>query len=868
MAFQQVLNRFEGLRKLADRRWMALCPCHQDRRPSLSIGIGVKGVVLKCFAGCLVSDVLQTVGLEMKDLFLSPGSASGARLPEHDGISPDVVATFGYRDESGRLLYEVLRRSGKRFSQRRPDPLRPGKWIWDLKNVRRVLYGLPELLAADSGTVYVAEGEKDVHTLRNNGFLATTNSGGAAASSLWKDKRFAAPLRGRNIVILPDNDRPGREHAVAVAEGLRSVAASVRLLELPGLPEKGDVTDWFAQGGSEDELRRLAGLAPPSRGHETVPSEGSTDAGESKERLSQVHRIVELAQAVIQLFKTPEDEAFATLQRRGHHETRSLGSSAFRHFVIELFFRTEGRIPSGAAVTDAIGTLVALAMMGDVTRPVALRVSSRGDSCLIDLVAGSWQLVEITPEDWSLIGSDAGPVCFRRQRAMLPLPVPERGGDLTELRPFLNPGSEENWRLMLAWLTFALQPQGPFPVLVVQGEQGSAKSTTSRILRALIDPSISELRMLPKDPQDLMVAAKNSWVLAYDNLSGMPNWLSDGLCSLSTGSAYTTRALYTADEETVIRATRPVIVNGIDDMTTRPDLADRAVVLSLPTIAPEQRREEREFWSTFESSKPRILGALYSAMSAGLRSRLSIRLTCRPRMADFAAWGVALEHALGWPPGAFLDAYQRNLSESSIAALDADSVAMAVLTLMNEGGSGWEGTVGALLAELEQRVSPERRGKSWPRSPQSLTNRMRRAAPALRREGLDLRQPPRSRQGALWSIRRLRQEPERSSRSSSSPNGQKFREVEPDPVSDDVICEDHELAVAVTKEDEGSSRHEKFVTFESLRPTVPRVEDVDGDETCCLSGAKEAEESLVRSPVVSSSAKRLATSSTVDGTGG
>ncbi len=161
------------------------------------------------------------------------------------------------------------------------------------------------------------------------------------------------------------------------------------------------------------------------------------------------------------------------------------------------------------------------------------------------------------------------------------------GGDLDELRGFLNADLESTFHLLVAWVTYAFQPAGPFPVLVLQGEQGSAKSTTARVLRALIDPSQSELRVMPKQEAELMIAAKNSCVLAYDNLSGMPAWLSDGLCIISTGGTYTARTLYTNDEETSIRAKRPVIVNGIDDMTTRPDFADRAIMVSLPPIAPD-----------------------------------------------------------------------------------------------------------------------------------------------------------------------------------------------------------------------------------------------------------------------------------------
>jgi hypothetical protein len=387
---------------------------------------------------------------------------------------------------------------------------------------------------------------------------------------------------------------------------------------------------------------------------------------------------------------------------------------------------------------------------------------------------------------------------------------------------------------MVAWLTFALRPQGPFPVLVVQGEQGSAKSTTTRVLRAMLDPSVSELRMMPKDVQDLLVAARNSWLLAYDNLSGMPPWLSDGLCVISTGGTFTTRALYTADEETSLTARRPSITNGIDDMTTRPDLADRAVMVSLPTIPPERRREEAEFWSAFHAAHARLLGALYSAAAAGLRALPTVHLVKPPRMADFAAWGVALERGLGWPAGSLLEAYLGNLAESASAALEADPVAMAVLALIKHSGSPWEGGVSKLLNELEKHVAPERRGRSWPRSPQSLTSRMRRAAPALRREGIAILQPPRSNRGALWTIREVNV-PENSSPSSPLNKTESLPVVVGDEGGERESSEGAELPHGVTNGVDVTVRQKEFVTFAG--PVFERagVEDDDGDEHCFLS---------------------------------
>lgn len=171
----------------------------------------------------------------------------------------------------------------------------------------------------------------------------------------------------------------------------------------------------------------------------------------------------------------------------------------------------------------------------------------------------------------------------------------------------------------MAWLIQALRPKGAYPVLILQGEQGSAKSTTERLLRALIDPSTAPLRTTPRNERDLIIAATNSWCAAFDNISTLPPWLSDALCRLSTGGGFSARELYTDAEEVLFDVTRPVILNGTTDVATRPDLLDRALVMMLPAIQEEGRTPEADLWrpqtQVADSSIPR------GAARAGSRRR-------------------------------------------------------------------------------------------------------------------------------------------------------------------------------------------------------------------------------------------------------
>jgi hypothetical protein len=270
-------------------------------------------------------------------------------------------------------------------------------------------------------------------------------------------------------------------------------------------------------------------------------------------------------------------------------------------------------------------------------------------------------------------------------------------------------------------------------VLVLIGEHGTAKSTLTRVLRALVDPNSTSLRSLPRDDRDLFISANNGYVMAFDNVSKLLAWLSDSLARLATGGGYATRELYTDSEESLFDAMRPTILNGIEDFVTRGDLADRVVTLNLMEISDDRRRDEETFWSEFDSSAPFILGALLDAVACGLKRLPEVKLQRLPRMADFAKWVVACEGSLPWSAGAFMRAYDSNRAESVETMLESDLIAMAVRKLLAEQ-SEWKGTAGDLLKVLNAIATEERhKTENWPKTPRGMSGALRRVAPGLRK---------------------------------------------------------------------------------------------------------------------------------------
>ena len=228
-----------------DDNYDLCCPCHDDQQASLSVSKVSGKILVCCHAGCETEDIVGTLGLTMSDLFLDNGSTQ----------RPHISETYDYRDEDGKVLYQVVRYIPKDFRQRRPDLNKPGQWIWNLKGVRQVLYRLPELIKVDAATpVFIVEGEKDVDRCRSVGLVSTCNSGGAKK---WKAE-YNTFFKGRHVVIIPDNEKAGHDHAQKVAASLNGTAASVKVVKLPGVTDKGfDVSDWLGAGHAIDELTSL-----------------------------------------------------------------------------------------------------------------------------------------------------------------------------------------------------------------------------------------------------------------------------------------------------------------------------------------------------------------------------------------------------------------------------------------------------------------------------------------------------------------------------------------------------------------------------------------------------------------------------------
>jgi hypothetical protein len=512
----------------------------------------------------------------------------------------------------------------------------------------------------------------------------------------------------------------------------------------------------------EHDSYSIFGGAPPPK-----PKRGD---GEDKVKDVQRDQLIEVAlTSGISYWHDFDGNAFATVTSNGQIARYRLRSAAFKRLLrlcygdahpnVKATAKAGFLVPGGVSDTtmnEVLPTLEGVAQQGPARVPT-VRVCRDSDGTVwIDLCDETWRLVRVTASGWEIV--QAADVPLVRSNGMRALPMPRRDPDaLTKLRALLNlnPGEnaskkaiarvENSFKLVVNFELVVLWPRGPYPILGVNGEHGSAKSTGCKVVRACTDPNRAPLRSVPRNPDDLFVTAQHGRLLPLDNVSHLSQDLSDVLCGIATGSGKGGRTLYTNGEETILDARNPIIVNGIEGLLTRADLADRCLSVTLPAISDEDRRDEAEMDEAIAAAVPGVLALLLDAMVTAMQNLPTLKLPRMPRMADFCRLACAAAPAFGWTADEIFTAIIENREIAVEAVIAADAVATAVLAFLeerkaaaNDGGSGylWMGTATELLGAL-RRLVPEETSKTraWPETGHHLSGRLKRAAPALRSRG-------------------------------------------------------------------------------------------------------------------------------------
>lgn len=460
--------------------------------------------------------------------------------------------------------------------------------------------------------------------------------------------------------------------------------------------------------------------------------------------------VIKLAtEAGMQLFVTPMGDTYARIPKDTHEEVHRINSKGFLNWLRDLYYAYSGHGFGNVQKEEIKATLEARAAHSGNFEKVYVRVAPYRGKVYLDLANDAWEVVEIDGTDWR-IRKDS-PVNFRRPNGMLPLPTPERDHNgIDELKDFIDFPTEDDFILTVSWLIGTYHPSGPYPLLVNIAQAGSGKSTRAKLLGMLIDPRENALRVGLPSPDSIDIAAKNAWLLIFDNLSNVPVWFSDRLCTLSTGGGTSRRKLYEDDEEVLFDAKRPVILTGIDELATRGDLVDRAILVYPQRI--EAFRPERELIRDFKKAQPRLLGAVLDGVSSALASYRKVRLDAF-RMADFAVWAAAAESGLGWKDGTFVKAYSKNQSGASSLVVESSPVATAIIDLVNRQKETCKdyATMQELLIDLntirDANSSGDRFDRAWPKLPNKLSSDLNRIGDKLKSFGIRIVKRARTNKG-------------------------------------------------------------------------------------------------------------------------
>ncbi|GHH76295.1 ATP-binding protein [Promicromonospora soli] len=455
-----------------------------------------------------------------------------------------------------------------------------------------------------------------------------------------------------------------------------------------------------------------------------APAVSTPDTSGPRERKSAAAVLVELAMDRYGFGCTPDGEPFA-VPTSGGKIVRILrgGRSSLRSELAQIYQKQTGLIAGQQALSDALLVIEGTARQ---TEPVAvhLRVAEHAGATWIDLGDAAERVVRVDSRGWTM--ADDVPVLFRRTALTAALPAPEPGGTLEDLWALLNVTASDR-PLVLAWLVAALGWENiPHPMLALLGEQGTGKSSATKSLVQLVDPSPVPLRKPPRDATGWVTAAAGSWVVGLDNISDIPGWLSDSLCRAVTGDGDVRRELYSDDGLAVFSFRRAIVMNGIDVGAMAPDLADRSIVVNLDRITETQRRPESQLVAAWEGAWPRVFGALLSQVQACKARIPSVRLDSMPRMADFAMVLAALDQVNGT---AGLSSYR---DQANTLARDAVTSDPFLAALAQHVTRAWEGTAAALLDLVQPEGIPPR---TWPKSARGVTGVLKRTAPALRSAG-------------------------------------------------------------------------------------------------------------------------------------
>lgn len=615
------------------------------------------------------------------------------------------------------------------------------------------LYNLPGIIQNPDSTILVVEGEKCCEAilpeLSSSNIVPCTWSFGAKGvkKSDWE------PLRGRSVILWPDADVVGAEAALDIVDVLLKISCKIQIVPYPeGVPSGWDCADAVSE---KRDINALINDAIPWEEFKEMKSNkknatGKKNKKKDKDSDSITEKALRLILKEIKLYNDGET-GYAVFNVNDHCETAWVRSKQFSKFIRWLYRHSEGRGLSEYYVNEIENELESIAIYEGQLANIYGRVGKTCDNnIIINPGWKDWKYIDVSAPGWAIKASVTSVSTvtqdslsphslFIRPRGMLPLPYPEKGkGSINDLRRFIGAvGDDNRFLLIISFIIQSFFYDGPFPILVILAEPGSGKTFATNIIKNIFDPHEAMTMSIPRESRDVFAAAGVSWLMAYDNFSSVPQWLSDIFCRFSTGGAVIDREMYSNGDAYIYSAKRPAIVNGITDFFSQSDVIQRSIIINFRRIDPEDRRDEHELWSDFYGVAPGIFYDLLDILVKVLQLLPKIKVTKPSRMIDFCKLGTATGLALGYEEDAFMIAYEENQRSANDITLEASQI-FPILKMVLEQDSSFEGTPQELLTKLNSTNYDVTRSKYWPKTPAILSGHLKRLAPNLRAAGYNV----------------------------------------------------------------------------------------------------------------------------------
>lgn len=655
---------------------------------------------------------------------------------DHPYLTRKQVSAPNLRvDDKNTLMVPVMDFDGNIYSLQFIDPIPNTKKLF-LPGGK--IKGMFFKIEGSAGKIYLAEGYATAWSI----FLATGATVFVAFSAgnlSTVAEKLVSRYPNEQIIIAADNDASKDSNT-----GKKYAEETAKKYNLPVIWPQFDPSDIRLKPSDFNDLHIICGLDKvKSRLEEASPLQNNCDSGKKTTltKKSQIDKIIEITKDLY-FFENQAGEILVDLPVENHKETWTIKSKKFQSWIIQNYLAIYQKIPRKQSIVESLLGIESIALFNGNKHPTHLRRAKDEDCIYLDLCNEKGEIIKIDKQGWKII-KDC-PIKFVRTNNMLSLPSPKRDGKINDLWKIIPVENQNDRILILGWLLQLLNPDGPYPLLIFEGPQGSGKSRTTRVLISLIDPSLATIRTLPSNEQDLFISANNALAIAFDNISKMKDWLSDALCRISTGGSFTTRKLFSDSEETILSAKNPVIINGINQVIDRQDLLDRSIVICLEEMPSDKRIPEQKLQALENNILPSVLGLLLDAASKSLIYRENVKINDLPRMADFVHWVSAGIHVFGVSKEQFLDSYTQNRLEAIEECISSDIVATGIIKLLKQVNE-WQGSATELKLILKKLLDPnEWDFKEFPKTASLLSRSLNRQITFLKNKGIQIK---RSRSG-------------------------------------------------------------------------------------------------------------------------